>query len=113
MEEQTQINYRMTGAYVLLHAPNKTEGGILLLSGSRTTEDYTVALVGETCTYAKVGDRVVIDGGVTLWNIDGEEYWQIHETQIVGYVLNDGKIMKGTMPDHTPADPTAHYNQNR
>lgn len=109
MEEKT-INWRHPGSYLLLHAPNKTESGILLLTGSKTTEDYTVAKIGDKCTDTKVGDRVVIDGGVVIWTIDGEDYWQIHESSIFGYIINGGKITKGSMPDTTPKDPTGHYN---
>ena len=112
MEEKT-INYRMPGKFVLLHSPSQTEGGIILAAGSKATEDFAVAKVGDKCEDTKAGDRVVIDASASLWNIDGTEYWQIHESQIVGYMLNDGKITKGIVPDYSIPDPTGHYNQNR
>lgn len=104
------INYRLPGKQVLLYSPNITKGGIMLTAGSRATEDFTVALVGPGCENTKVGDRIVIDGSAALWNIDGTEYWQIHENQIVGYVLGEGVVTKGTLPNVTPKDPTGHYN---
>lgn len=107
---KTTINYRLPSKYILLFSPEKTQTGIILTPGSRPTEDYTVALTGPECTNTKVKDRVVIDGGVTLWNIDGVDYWQIHESQIIGYVLNDGVIKKGEIPSYNQ-DPTAHYNK--
>lgn len=113
MKEETNINYRMPGKYVLLFSPTVTKGGIQLLAGSRTTEDFTVAAVGKAVEDTKEGDRIVFDGGASLWKVDGVDYWQIHESQIVGYVLNEGVITKGTLPDHSAPDPTAHYNQNR
>jgi hypothetical protein len=113
MKKETKINYRMPGKYVLLFSPTTTKGGIQLLAGSRTTEDFTVAAVGKAIEDTNIGDRIVFDGGASLWKIDGIDYWQIHESQIVGYILDKGEITKGTLPDHSAPDATAHYNQNR
>jgi len=88
--------------------PQETKGGIVLPSkdlflkdyssefenerviydGSKVKiGDYVVAKTGKDCTEIQVGDKIVLLQG---WNpqkieLDGEEYFQVSEQQIVGY----------------------------
>ena len=72
-------------------ATDKTEAGIIIPENLRKDDKGvgTVELVGPECKYKfKKGDRVVLKGNANLIPIDGTDYLQVQEYNIMGIMLS-------------------------
>lgn len=105
------INYTLRGRYILLKTKDKTDGGLILPSNIKQANmALEVVLVADSITDIKVGDMVIAPGEVMAWTIDGKNYYQVHETAVLGIVLNGGNILPTPQDAFESKDPTSHYN---
>jgi len=111
-KEPKTINYKPAGKYILLKTKDKTDSGILLPSNLKSNSlALEVVCVGNKVEDTKVGDMIVFDGGAFAWTIDGENYYQIHESGIAGYVLHGADITQTSQDKLLESkEPTEHYN---
>jgi len=106
-----QINYKLPGSYILLKTKDKTDSGILLPQNIKQHNmALEIAMIGPNVTSVVVGDMIVFDGSVMAWTIDDDHFYQIHESSIVGIVLNGATINPTPQDNFAPKEPTAHYN---
>lgn len=92
MKEQTKtINFKPAGKTILL-LPESEKFGLDLSMVKEHPIDLPIVAVGDEVTKAVVGDRVVCNGTCMVIYVDGVKYLQMMEHQIMGYVLNGGKV---------------------
>jgi len=107
-----EINYKVVGRYILLKTKDMTDTGLILPSNIKQTNmALEVVAVAEGINHIKVGDMVIAPGEVMAWTIDDKNYYQVHESNVVGIVLNNGKVLPTPQDNFPEKDPTAHYNQ--
>lgn len=92
---QKTINFVPAGKTILL-SPESEKYGLDLSMMKHYPIDLPVVAIGDDCTKVKVGDRVVCNGTCLTLYVDGEKYLQMFESQIMGFVINGGKVSTDT-----------------
>lgn len=96
-ETKTTINFEPRPGTVLcrmIMKEAKTLAGIILSTeGDEGAAEIHVVAVGQKCEWVKEGDQVLAVGNYNPLLLDGIDYIQIYETQIMGKVLNGGEAI--------------------